>query len=75
MENKTYFQQIQKKYKKAAEYNEELYQNTAMRLNKILYGDVVDFGNGGIINYQTGNIKKLICIDIIFNDKMITDNK
>lgn len=75
MKNKEYFTKIKKEYQKASEYSDELYQNVAARLNKILFGRVVDFGNGGIINYDTQKINKLICMDIIFENKSITDNK
>ena len=75
MENKSYFEKVTKEYKKASEYSEELYQNMAIRLNKILFGRVVDFGNGGIINYDTQKIEKLICVDIINKNRNITNKK
>ena len=75
MENKTYFTKIVEEYKKATDYNEELYQNVGKKLDEILFGKVVDFGNGGVINYDTRRIKKLICVDIIFENKSITGNK
>lgn len=75
MKNKTHFVKIKKEYQKASEYSDELYQNIAARLNKILFGRVVDFGNGGIINYDTKKIIRLICVDIINKSKNITNRK
>lgn len=75
MKNKTHFAKIKKQYQDASEYSDELYQNIASRLNKILFGMVVDFGNGGIINYDTQKIEKLICVDIINKGKGITNKK
>ena len=75
MENRIYFSKIQREYREYYEYSEELYQNTAEKLDKILFGKVIDFGNGGIINYNTDSLEKLICVDIINKDQKITDNK
>jgi hypothetical protein len=63
--NKDYFLNTINKYRDASEYTGELYQNIGKYLNNRLCGRVIDFGNGGIINYQTGNLKKVYCIDII----------
>ncbi len=75
MENRKYFSNIQKQYQAYYEYSWELYQNVAERLDKILFGKVVDFGNGGIINYNTDRLEKLICVDIINKNRIVTDNK
>ncbi len=75
MENRKYFSKIQEQYQAYYEYSRELYQNIAERLDKILFGKVVDFGNGGIINYNTDRLEKLICVDIINKNRMVTDNK
>lgn len=75
MRNNIYFTEIQKDYRRASEYSQELYRNIAVHLNSILSGNVIDIGNGGIINYETQSIEKLICIDIIFKKHKITDKK
>jgi len=75
MKNKTYFEKIEKDYQKAFTYNKELYRNVAVRLNNILFGRVIDFGNGGVINYETEKLEKLICVDIINKNMMLTNNK
>jgi SAM-dependent methyltransferase len=75
MENKTYFSNIIQEYQDATEYNDELYQNIASKLNRLLSGKVIDFGNGGIINYDTQNLDKLICIDVIFKNNETTSAK
>ncbi len=74
-DNKTYFSKFHEEYLKASSHSDELYQNIGAVLNKKLYGVVVDIGNGGVINYFTKNIDKLICIDIIFKNTIITNNK
>jgi hypothetical protein len=75
MENRIYFSKIQREYREYYAYSGELYQNAAEKLDKILFGKVIDFGNGGIINYNTDSLEKLICVDIINKSQMITDNK
>ncbi|MCP4680743.1 MAG: class I SAM-dependent methyltransferase [Desulfobacterales bacterium] len=75
IDNKTYFSRIHEEYRKASALADEFYQNIGAELKKKLYGVVVDFGNGGIINYPIENIDKLICIDIIYKNTTITDNK
>lgn len=75
MKNNIYFTKIHDDYRRASEYSEELYRNIAVQLNRILSGNVVDIGNGGIINYEIQNIEKLICIDLIFKEKKVSDKK
>lgn len=36
---------------------------------------MVDFGNGGIINYNTDRLEKLICVDIFNKNRIVADNK
>ncbi|PKN65109.1 MAG: hypothetical protein CVU57_11910 [Deltaproteobacteria bacterium HGW-Deltaproteobacteria-15] len=75
LSNKSYFTEIWDEYVDASEYNSELYQNMAKSLNKVLFGRVVDFGNGGIINYDTDTLAKVICVDILFKNKVLTENR
>jgi len=75
MENRIYFSKIQREYREYYEYSRELYQNVAEKLDKILFGKVIDFGNGGIINYNTDSLEKLICVDIINKSQKISNNK
>jgi len=75
MENKVYFTKIRNEYQLASDHSSELYQNISHALEPNLKGVVIDFGNGGIINYDTSKLKKVICIDIINEEKHITDNK
>jgi len=75
MENKPYFTKIKKEYQHASEHSSELYQNISHALNPNLKGVVIDFGNGGIINYDTSSLKKVICIDIINEEKHLSDSK
>ncbi|MBN2569644.1 MAG: hypothetical protein JXB42_09470 [Deltaproteobacteria bacterium] len=63
--NKDYFLKTIDQYRDASEYTGELYQNIGKYLNNRLCGRVIDFGNGGVINYQTDNLNKVYCIDII----------
>ena len=57
--NKDYFSNTINKYRDASEYTGDLYQNIGRYLDNRLCGRVIDFGNGGIINYQTDNLKKV----------------
>lgn len=75
MKNREYFKKIEKEYQEASAYNGELYQNIATELDKILWGKVIDFGNGGIINYKTEQLEKLICVDIINEERELSQNK
>ncbi len=75
MKNKEYFKKIEKEYQEATAYNDELYQNIATELDKILWGKVIDFGNGGIINYKTEHLEKLICVDIINEERELSHHK
>lgn len=63
--NRDYFLNTINKYRDASEYNSEVHQNIGRYLDNRLCGRVIDFGNGGIINYQTDNLKKVYCIDVI----------
>lgn len=75
MKNREYFKKIEREYQEATAYNDELYQNIAAELDKILWGKVIDFGNGGIINYKTEHLEKLICVDIINEARELSQNK
>jgi hypothetical protein len=67
--NKDYFLNTINKYRDASEQNAEAYQNIGRYLDKRLCERVIDFGNGGIINYQTDNFKKVYCIDVINDNR------
>ncbi len=73
VDHRKYFSAIRDDYLQAAQHSEELYQNTAAALAGVLRGTVVDFGNGGIINYDTGAIDKLACLDITNQGMHTTD--
>ena len=75
MKNEDYFKKIKNDYQSATEYSSELYKNIGARLNSILAGTVVDIGNGGVINYSLDKIEKLICIDVIFEQKTNLNSK
>jgi len=75
VEDKEYFRKIRANYLKASAYSSELYQATSTRLNRILFGTVVDFGNGGIINYDTKRLKQVICVDIINEEAKLSNGK
>jgi hypothetical protein len=75
MEDKNYFGRMTKEYQAASAYSGELYRGISRRLNGLLFGTVVDFGNGGIINYDITAVDKVICVDIINTNRELTNNK
>ena len=75
MENKPYFTKIRGEYQLASERSSELYRNIAQALQPNLKGVVTDFGNGGIINYDTSGLSKVICIDIINEQKDLSESR
>jgi hypothetical protein len=75
MKNEVYFRQNKREILEAAEYNRELYANIAAKLYGLLRGKVIDFGNGGVINYDTMRIDKLICVDVTNAKKGLTSQK
>jgi len=75
MKNKEYFKKIEKDYQEASEYNDELYRNIGSELDRILWGKVIDFGNGGVINYSTDDLEKVICVDIINQEQTLSSKK
>lgn len=75
MRNREYFTRIRADYRKATDYNAELYRNIAAQIGSLLRGTVVDFGNGGVINYDTANIDKLVCVDVINEGTELTSAK
>lgn len=65
MENDTYFSGIRREYQEAIDFSSELYGNIAARLDGILHGRVIDFGNGGILHYETSRLSSLLCVDLV----------
>ena len=73
--DKNYFTKMTQEYQAASAYSGDLYRGISRRLDELLFGTVVDFGNGGIINYDFTALDKVICVDIINRDRKLTDNK
>jgi SAM-dependent methyltransferase len=65
VENKAYFKTIQREYGEASASSSQMYLDIGRRLDEILFGTVIDFGNGGVINYDAGRLDSLICVDLI----------
>jgi SAM-dependent methyltransferase len=75
MRNKDYFKNIKEQYIESTNFSRDLYFNIGKRLTGLLYGEVIDFGNGGVINYGTDRISKLLCIDITNEETEISNQK
>ncbi len=65
VENKAYFTTIQQEYCEASASSSQMYLDIGRRLDEILFGTVIDFGNGGVINYDARRLDRLICVDLI----------
>jgi SAM-dependent methyltransferase len=65
MENEPYFESIRREYREAIDFSHEVYANIAAQLAPLLRGRVVDFGNGGVINYDTSGLESLLCVDVV----------
>jgi SAM-dependent methyltransferase len=73
VENKQYFSQRKGDYQEAVDYiiehsAESVRQFTSL-VNGIFHGKVADFGNGGVILYDTEKLEKLLCVDITNDEK------
>ena len=68
MENEEYFSGIKREYQEAIDFSSEIYANIGAALKPRLRGTVVDFGNGGVINYDTGDIDRLRCVDLVAHE-------
>jgi SAM-dependent methyltransferase len=68
MENKSYFKKIRQEYREASASSSQMYRDIGRRLDEILFGTVIDFGNGGVINYDAGRLNGLICVDLVDPD-------
>ena len=67
VDTKDHFAKHQKKYKEVIERgNKYLYKNIREELDKNLQGVVLDIGNGGVFNYNTKKLKKIIAVDLVF---------
>ncbi|MGD2090148.1 MAG: methyltransferase [Candidatus Aminicenantes bacterium] len=75
MDNKEYFSKNKNLYKEEVKKCNVLYRNIANKLNEIISGKLIDWGNGGIINYDNERLKKVICFDIINENKILTSDK
>lgn len=65
MDNERYFDKIREEYQAAIADSSEGYANIGRLLDERLKGRVVDFGNGGIVNYQTASLEHLTCVDLM----------
>jgi SAM-dependent methyltransferase len=68
VENKFYFKRIQREYGEASASSSRMYLDIGRRLDEVLFGTVIDFGNGGVINYDPRRLDRLICVDLIDPD-------
>jgi SAM-dependent methyltransferase len=68
VDNRPYFSGIQRQYHDAVECSGEGYANIGRELDRRLRGRVVDFGNGGVINYRVEQIERLLCVDVVRRD-------
>lgn len=65
MDNERYFDKIREEYQAAIADSSEGYANIGRLLDERLKGRVVDFGNGGIVNYRTDRLESLGCVDLM----------
>jgi len=65
VDNERYFDRIRDEYRAAIDYSSEIYRNIGAKLDQRLRGRVLDFGNGGIINYRTDTLESLTCVDLM----------
>ena len=65
MDNERYFDKIRAEYQAAIADSSEAYANIGRLLDERLKGRVVDFGCGGIINYQMAHLEHLTCVDLM----------
>ena len=65
MDNERYFDKIRAEYQAAIADSSEAYANIGRLLDERLKGRVLDFGNGGVINYQTAHLEHLTCVDLM----------
>lgn len=65
MDNERYFDKIRAGYQAAIADSSEAYTNIGRLLDERLKGRVLDFGNGGVVNYRTDALKSLVCVDLM----------
>lgn len=65
MDNERYFDKIREEYRAAIDDSSEGYANIGRMLDQRLTGRVLDFGNGGVINYRTDTLQHLTCVDLM----------
>lgn len=75
MSDKEYFKSIESSYQNVVITSDILYMKCSELLNRYVNGNVLDFGNGGIVHYSLERITKLVCQDLIFEKKLIGPEK